>query len=175
MIKPFLVLFENMFFQTEYVIKINNIKQFDFHGLFHTSTIDNFNFNIIVNSNNPDVRKYILQSLYPSHIHLTAEQLYEYVYEYRKTDNTTYQDILKQYLNNFYYVDYTKNQGEKNKPFIKKLNYSIYSITSNGIYNQKHQNFILTKNSFSSKVHECVFLIDKSIIAEFLQLNKFED
>ena len=49
MIKPFLVLFENMFFQTEYVIKINNIKQFDFHGLFHTSTIDNFNFNIIVN------------------------------------------------------------------------------------------------------------------------------
>ena len=173
MIKPFLVLFEDNFLLAEYVIKINNIKQFEFTNILYASITDNFN--IIKKTNTPDVRKYILQSLYPSHIHLTAEQLYEYVYEYRKTDNTTYQDILKQYLNNFYYVDYTKNQGEKNKPFIKKLNYSIYSITSNGIYNQKHQNFILTKNSFSSKVHECVFLIDKSIIAEFLQLNKFED
>lgn len=175
MIKPFLVLFENMFFQTEYVIKINNIKQFDFHGIFYTSTIDNFNFNIIANSNNPDVRKYILQSLYPSHIHLNAKQLYNYVYQYRKTYNsTTYQEILNQYLNNFYYVDYNENQGEKNKPFIKKLNYSIYSITSDGIYNKKHQDFTLNQNSFSSKVHQCVLLINKSIIDEFLHLNKVE-
>ena len=58
--------------------------------------------------------------------------------------------------------------------FIKNLNYSIYSITSDGIYNKKHQDFTLTQNSFSSKVHQCVFLIDKRIIDEFLQSNKVE-
>lgn len=138
--KPFLVIFphkKKLSYLTNY---LNNLKT-NCGKLYNTliNVITDPKLSMIMDTQNVESRMYILDVLYPSYIHLSVEQMYNFINSSSPPNdilNIELKKILKTHFREYYYYDYTTNYINE----FNTYNYTLYGFDDEGLFNKLEVN-----------------------------------